>query len=80
MYIVRICQPLSKVKGAMAATKMLGENYRLRCRSHSCRAGGVYNFTKYSEDTQELLHIHQGKSFSKTITDYSDAGILSVHT
>ena len=72
---VRICQPLNKLKG-ITAIKGLGETFKFHCSSssHNERAGDIYNFTKLSESTGELESIYQGKEFSKTITNYSDAG------
>ena len=68
---------MSKTQGSIQTIKRLGENFRFVCPSDSCTitAGEIYNFTKLNDSTKELELIHQGRDFSKTITEYSDAGV-----
>ena len=63
----------------ITAIKSQGETFQLHCSSPShnnerTAAGDIYNFTKFNESTGELESIHQGKMFSKMITNYDDAG------
>ena len=76
-HVVVECQPLSRIQGSIQTIKRLGENFRLVCPSDSCTttAGGNYNFTKLNKYTKELELIHRGRDFSKTISEYSDAGV-----
>lgn len=76
--IVRVCQPLNKISRTPPIIKAYGDDLTVRCSSHSCTktAGNVYDsFTKLNKTSRKLEPIHQGNTFSKTVTNFTDSGI-----